>query len=184
MLEGGTTCVAARDLGESQGWRGCRALHAVALVFTIGGSEVARADVLYDTTDMTKDNTWKAAFVGDAQAKKEALAVNKGAIEQKAKAEMARLRERSFAQDITLRKVFAYWILAVVIGWMIGVLLLLAGMRLSIFGISAGVQLSDSVAIALLGSTSINVIGLLLVVARYLFPRATNDNQGLDEPKG
>lgn len=120
----------------------------------------------------------------DEKAKKEALAIKKGALEEQAKAGMARLRERSFELDIGLRKVVAYGILVAVIGWMDGVLLLVGGMRVSIMGVSAEVHLSDTVAITLLGTTSVNVIGLLLVVTRYLFPRGTSDNQDLDEPKG
>lgn len=120
----------------------------------------------------------------DETARKEAHAIKEGASGEQAKAKLARLRERSLEQDIGLRKVFAYSILAVVIGWMFLVLLVVVGARVSFMGVSVGVHLSDKVAIALISSMSVNVIGLLFVVTRYLFPRGTNDNQDLDEPKG
>lgn len=111
----------------------------------------------------------------DEQAKQEARAIKAaGASAQQTQATMAQLHQQSFAQDIKLRKVFAYSILAVVVCWMAGVLLLVGGTRVTVLGLSAEVHLADNVAMTLLGTTSLNVIGLLFVVARYLFPQGSD----------
>ena len=65
--------------------------------------------------------------------------------------------------EVILRVIMAAALFLVVVGYIIWVLVLL--------GLQTGdARLSDTVLGVLLGTTSVNVIGLLLTVARYLFP--------------
>ena len=65
--------------------------------------------------------------------------------------------------EIWLRLAMAVALFLVVAGYIAWVLILVADQR-------GEVKLSDTVLGVLLGTTSVNVIGLLLTVARYLFP--------------
>jgi hypothetical protein len=65
--------------------------------------------------------------------------------------------------EIWLRVSMAVALFLVVVGYIIWVLVFLGGQ-------TGDVRLSDTVLGVLLGTTSVNVIGLLLTVARYLFP--------------
>lgn len=72
----------------------------------------------------------------------------------------------SLKQDIKLRKMFAwagYWMN---IGWLVAILviLFLAGFHRWFF------TLPDSVLLALIGTTTTNVLGVLYIIMRYLFP--------------
>jgi hypothetical protein len=71
----------------------------------------------------------------------------------------------SLKQDIDLRRKFAwagYWMN---IGWLVAILLIIvsAGFHFYRFG------LPDSVLLALIGTTTANVLGVLYIVMRYLF---------------
>ncbi len=70
-------------------------------------------------------------------------------------------------QDRKQRLKFGKWIFRLVCAWLgfVAVLIALSGWRLGNF------TLSDSVLIALLGTTTVNVIGVLLAVTGYLFPK-------------
>lgn len=76
-------------------------------------------------------------------------------------------------QDREQRKQFSIWILGIVCVYLLIVLVLLylTGFSLTI--------LSDTVLVALLTTTTANVIGLLVIVARYLFPRNGNGNKDM-----
>ena len=78
------------------------------------------------------------------------------------------LRDQS--QDRAERRIYAKIISYLVIGWLVGVLLtiILAGFG-GIFGLPF--TLSNGVIFALLGTVTVNVIGLFFVVLRYLFYR-------------
>jgi hypothetical protein len=65
--------------------------------------------------------------------------------------------------EIGLRVGMAVALFLVVVGYIIWVLVFLGGQ-------TGETRLSDTVLGVLLGTTSVNVIGLLLTVARYLFP--------------
>jgi hypothetical protein len=65
--------------------------------------------------------------------------------------------------EIWLRVGMAVALFLVVVGYIIWVLVFLGGQ-------TGETRLSDTVLGVLLGTTSVNVIGLLLTVARYLFP--------------
>ncbi len=58
-------------------------------------------------------------------------------------------------------------IFAIVVGWLAVVAVLL---------LNAGISRSDAVFVAALGTTSVNVLGLLYIVARYLFPIPARGN--------
>lgn len=72
-------------------------------------------------------------------------------------------------QDREQRKYFSTWIFGVVCAYLLIVLVLL---YLTGFSLT---RLSDTVLVALLTTTTANVIGLLVIVARYLFPRNGNN---------
>lgn len=71
-------------------------------------------------------------------------------------------------QDIKERKVYAGRIFSLLSIWLIGMFLLLL---LQGFGKHLGFILGENVLMAAIGGTTINVIGIFLVVVRYLFPQ-------------
>ena len=73
-------------------------------------------------------------------------------------------------QDIALRKSFALGIAIFVIVWFLIVLAIVAsdGFRMRVDG--HDFVLANSIILALIGSTTANVIGILLIVVHYLFP--------------
>ena len=78
-------------------------------------------------------------------------------------------RLRGLIQDIGERKRYAKRIFYLVSLWLAGVfILLIFQCFLSPWHVFA---LSDNVLMAAIGGTTINVIGIFVVVARYLFPR-------------
>lgn len=70
-------------------------------------------------------------------------------------------------QDREQRKDFAERIFSFLVFYMatVGVFVLLSGVALNIF------HLSDTVLVTMLGTTTANVIGIFIVVAKYLFPQ-------------
>ena len=80
--------------------------------------------------------------------------------------ERARAQIAGIRQDIEQRKEFAKKIFRLVCVWLIVVfaILLFQGFHL------AGFDLGQPVLLAVIGSTTINIIGLFYVVAHYLFP--------------
>lgn len=97
----------------------------------------------------------------------------------KLEAEVAALRLRN---DVLTQEVSRLWwdkytrllacaaIFAIVVGWLAVVAVLL---------LNTGISRSDAVFVAALGTTSVNVLGLLYIVARYLFPIPTRGNADL-----
>ncbi len=75
----------------------------------------------------------------------------------------------SFKQDIRQRKTFAPKLYALTCLWLVLVIAIVL-----LQGFSDGryhfFHLADGVLIALLGTTTVNVVGLFYVVAKYLFP--------------
>jgi hypothetical protein len=80
------------------------------------------------------------------------------------------LELRGLAQDIDLRGQFANRIFILFVGWLLLVLgvLFFQGFKATVYGHNFG--LSDSVVLALIGSTTVNVIGVFVIVVHYLFP--------------
>jgi hypothetical protein len=79
----------------------------------------------------------------------------------------------SFKQDVRQRKTFAPKLYLLTCCWLVSVMVILL-----IQGFSEGryhfFRLNDSVLIALLGTTTVNVVGLFYVVAKYLFPEKSD----------
>jgi hypothetical protein len=87
---------------------------------------------------------------------------------QKQKAQIAGL-----LQDIAERKKYAGRIFYLISLWLIGIFLILI---LQGFGSNSHwFALSEAVVIAAIGGTTINVIGIFIVVAKYLFPKRDSD---------
>lgn len=73
----------------------------------------------------------------------------------------------SLKQDRAERLKFGRWIFTLVCVWLgvVCTILFLAGFKLG------GFSLESSVLIALLGTTTVNIVGVLLAVTGYLFPK-------------
>jgi hypothetical protein len=73
---------------------------------------------------------------------------------------------QSELQDIQERKKYALWIVILACAWVliIAVLLFFEG-----FGSLLQFKISDRVLLAAIGSTTVNIVGILYVVANYLF---------------
>jgi hypothetical protein len=87
------------------------------------------------------------------------------------KSELTRRRYHQETQRMLreerLRITTAQWLFAAVVVWMFAILAIVICHGLG------WMTISDHILIALLSTTSVNVIGLLYVVVRYLFPDAT-----------
>jgi len=73
----------------------------------------------------------------------------------------------SFRQDIGARKQYANRIFILICAWLISmlVLLLLEGFRI------CGFNIADRVLITAITGTTLNVLGIFIIVANYLFPK-------------
>ena len=77
-------------------------------------------------------------------------------------------------QDIAERKKYAGRIFWLISSWLIGIFLILI---LQGFGSNSHwFALSEAIVIAAIGGTTINVIGIFIVVAKYLFPKRDSDS--------
>lgn len=98
--------------------------------------------------------------------------------------ELRRLRyeqeTRRRALELKLRLGTAVAVYLLVIGWLIAVILILVWQGWP--NKTAENRLSDSVLITLLATTSINIIGLLAAVVRYLFPAKSPSGIVTDRP--
>ena len=79
--------------------------------------------------------------------------------------ERRKLENVGLAQDITARRKYAFRVFLLVIGWIIGIYLLLVFQG---FGFRS-FHLSDNILLAAIGSTTANIIGILLIIVKYLF---------------
>ena len=81
-----------------------------------------------------------------------------------------RVRIRGVVQDISERKIYAKRVFVLVAVWLAGIsIILLAQGFLSPWGLF---NLSENVLLAVIGGTTVNVVGIFLIVARYLFPKS------------
>ncbi len=78
------------------------------------------------------------------------------------------LVNRQLEQDITERKKYANRSFWLVVGW---ILAILAVVGLQGFSDKTGFSISDNVLMTLIGGTTINILGIFIVVANYLFPK-------------
>jgi hypothetical protein len=76
----------------------------------------------------------------------------------------------SLKQDTALRKKFARRISLLVVAWLFVVLLMLGSNRFAVTISNHSFRLSDNVLLALVGSTTANVLGIFVIVIHYLFP--------------
>lgn len=76
-------------------------------------------------------------------------------------------------QDIGLRKQFAWYIFYLIVAWLAAAFLVLAFQGFSISICGHFFKLSDSVLLALIGGTTVNVLGIFVIVVRYLFPQGS-----------
>ncbi len=77
-------------------------------------------------------------------------------------------RIEDLKQNRAERKKFATLLFMLIIGWLIAIGIVLFSQGLGFF-IAWKFSLSESVMLALIGGTTINVLGLFLVVVKYLF---------------
>lgn len=77
---------------------------------------------------------------------------------------IAQLKAESFAQNIKERKKFAKWIFWMVVGWLFSIVAIVVCVGINCL------KLDNSIILALIGSTTINVTTFFLVVTKYLFP--------------
>jgi len=101
-------------------------------------------------------------------AKAEASAFQKRAERDNHRLDMdrKRLNNQSLRDDISSRKDFAYKLFGLAVAWLFAVywMVLLNG------GGFVQLEISDNVILAMIGSTTVNVLGLFYIVANYLFP--------------
>ena len=78
---------------------------------------------------------------------------------------------KGLLQDIEERKTYARRIYRLICGWLIAVFILVYfhGAKLAWMGHFVAFELPESVLIALVTTTTINIIGIFVVVANYLF---------------
>lgn len=88
-----------------------------------------------------------------------------------AKARAHELVNEDTASTIALKKRFFSSIVTFVCGWLGVVLLIL------ILSGAGALRLSDRVLLALLGTTSLNLVGLLFVIANHLFPKGSRSGR-------
>lgn len=110
-------------------------------------------------------NTSLKETIPDAETKMEEMDYEKEA--KKYNAEISKLQWKSFKQDIKERKKYANKIYDLISWWLfcIGMIVFLQGF-LAQYGTF---NLSDKVLIALITGTTINVLGLFIIVINYLF---------------
>ena len=97
----------------------------------------------------------------DPNTKKEVQADKK---EQKLHNQRKHLENNSLRDDVRLKKHYGYAILIGIFVW-----LLLVLVTVCLTGLQK-LYLSDSVLVTLLSTTTVNLIGVLWVVVKYLFP--------------
>jgi len=72
---------------------------------------------------------------------------------------------KSLIQDIGQRREFGIRIYWLVVFWILGILVLLAVQGFGVFEF----DLSEKVLITLIGGTTLNVLGIFVIVAKYFF---------------
>jgi hypothetical protein len=77
-------------------------------------------------------------------------------------------RIKDLEQNRTERKKFATLLFQLIIGWLIAIGLILFAQGMGYFAFWK-FELSEGVMLALIGGTTVNVLGLFLVVVKYLF---------------
>ncbi|MGA2147987.1 MAG: hypothetical protein ABSH49_23825 [Bryobacteraceae bacterium] len=90
-------------------------------------------------------------------------------------------------QDIKERKKYAQLFFYLSCAWLVAIvaILMLQGFGSQGFGSfwKTPFKLSDSIVLAMIGSTTANVLGILYIVAKYLFPNRGSDDGTTDSDK-
>lgn len=104
----------------------------------------------------------------DALSEPERASVQKRTKKEKRDLDLERAEEEleSAKQDRTERKRYASLIFGLICAWLVMLFAVLFFQGLAAFGF----QLQDSVLLALIGGTTANVLGIFVIVAKYLFP--------------
>lgn len=109
----------------------------------------------------------------DKLAKKEEIAYETSP--QDFKEDLMKAQVDNLRQDMELRRTYSDRLFQILLGWLVfvGGMVVGAGtnLEIEILGTQVSFELSDTVLSVLLGTTTLNVIGLFLVVARYIFPQ-------------
>ncbi len=91
--------------------------------------------------------------------------------------ERIRAETESFKSNTRQRKSYALRIYILTTVWLVLVLLIVVfsgfsagGARVALGGTPVGFKLSDTVLLALIGTTTANIVGVLVVVVKYFFP--------------
>jgi hypothetical protein len=84
-------------------------------------------------------------------------------------------------QDISERKRYAQYFFRLSCAWLVAitVIMMLQGFG-SLWFWKVPFKLSDSIVLAMIGSTTVNVLGILYIVAKYLFPNRGRDDATTD----
>lgn len=85
--------------------------------------------------------------------------------EQTLDLEKASLEVEGIRQDLEQRKNYADKIFTLVVVWLISILGLLIAQGMK------GIYLSENVLITIIGGTTVNVLGIFVIVANYIFHR-------------
>jgi len=93
------------------------------------------------------------------------------AIAQKTRLEIENVGLR---QNIEERKKYAHRIFVMICVWLVSVFLILI---LEGFGSALGFNLPERVVLAVVGSTTLNVVGIFYIVTKYLFPNTKPDSK-------
>jgi hypothetical protein len=85
-------------------------------------------------------------------------------------------------QDIKERKKYALLFFYLSCAWLVAIMAII---MLQGFGwfCKAPFKLSDSIVLTMIGSTTVNVLGILYIVAKYLFPNRSSDDSTSDSGK-
>ena len=79
-------------------------------------------------------------------------------------------RLRSSLQDIAERKRYAFYIFCMVCVWLFSIITIIILVGANVL------KISDAVQIALITSTTLNVITFFVIVTKYLFPSSNNNS--------
>jgi hypothetical protein len=85
-------------------------------------------------------------------------------------------------QDIQERKKYAQLFFYLSCAWLVAIVVILILQGFGSFW-KTPFKLSDSIVLAMIGSTTANVLGILYIVAKYLFPNRGSDDGTTDSAK-
>lgn len=114
----------------------------------------------------------------DVQTRQEEQALLKASLELKLKRE--KILNDGLKQDRKERRKYAERIFLLIVGWVFAILFIIIFKG---FGDFYNFQLSDKVLMTLIGGTTINVLGIFVIVANYLFKQPPSLRPSAKEKK-